>query len=160
MAYSALADLINAIPSETIAELTDDINGGTLAAATDAAKVTSAIADADGTIDFYCRSKYAVPFTTIDPAIKRISVDLAICVLFNRRQGPPDYWVKRCDDAIAKLKELRDGLTELDIIEAGPDSSSTEVQPQFTRGKYDIDDQLLGNVMGDWNEEDGTLDDW
>jgi len=164
MAYSTLADLINAIPNEEIANLTDDVNGGTPAAATDGAKVTAAIADADGTIDFYCRSRYSVPFTgTIDPAIQRISVDLAICVLFNRRNGPPDNWVKRCDDAIAKLKEIRDGTIQVDTtgaFEIGPASSATEVQPEFTTGKYDVDGNLLGNIMGNWNEEEGSLDDW
>lgn len=42
----------------------------------------------------------------------------------------------------------------------GPQSSATDVEPTFTRGKYDSDGNLLGNKMGIKDEKEGNLDDW
>jgi len=42
----------------------------------------------------------------------------------------------------------------------GPLSNSENVKPQFTRGKYDFDDNIVGRVMGRAETERGSLDDW
>jgi len=160
MSYSAKADLIKYIPEQFLIELTNDVGG---AAAVDAI-IERAIEDADAEIDLYCGKKYTVPFTdalvTSNPIIRKLSVDIAIYNLYARRDRPPLGRVTRYTDAITKLTAIKAGEIQLDITEAGPDSAAIGVMPEFTRGKVDFDGNLLGNVMGQLNDEGGSLDDW
>lgn len=45
-------------------------------------------------------------------------------------------------------------------MQEGPKSSSTDIEPVFTRGKYDADGILIGNKMGIKDGLKGSLDDW
>ena len=156
MAYSAQADLEKSIPLSYLVELTDDLNTGSIVDV----MITRAIEDADGEIDLYCRKKYTVPFTTINDVIRKMSVDIAIYNLYSRRGSPPADRLARYLAAVKKLQTIRDGDLQLDIAEIGPDSAAIDVKPEFTKGKIDADGDLLGNVMGQWDDEGGSLDDW
>lgn len=156
MAYCDLDDLKNRMSEAYIIECTDDAGIGTV----DTDKVDSAIADADHEIDFYCRKRYTVPFTTIPPIIKKLSVDIAIYNLYSRRRSVPDDRVTRYADAVTMLKAVVTGEGQIEGTEAGPDSSAIEVQPTFTKSKLDHEDEVLGRVMGRWDELEGSLDDW
>ena len=156
MAYSEKADLLLAITEDKLIELTDTIDYNSV----DDDKITRAIEDADAEIDIYCRKRYTVPFTTVDNFIRSLSVDIAIYNLFPRSQSVPEIHTTKYTAAIEKLAAIRDGNLELDVAEIGPDSAAIDVKPEFTRGKFDVDGNLLGNVMGDWDDEAGSLDDW
>ena len=159
MAYCTQEQIQNQITETTLIQLTDDNEVGSV----DDDKVTQAIQDADAVIDLHCRSRYTVPFTTVDNVIQKLSMDLAIHTLYCRRQGPPTWITKRYDAALLQLKAIQEGVFHLDVAETGPASSATEgtyIQPQFTRGKYDEDGNIVGNVMGVEDEEEGSLDDW
>jgi len=156
MAYCTLADIKLAINEDKLIELTDTIESDTV----DSDKINRAIANADAEIDLWCRSKYTVPFTTIDNAIRKISVDIAIYNLFPRSESIPEIHATLYTNAVERLKAIRDGELRLDVEEIGPAAHATEVMPEFTRGKVDEDGNLLGNVMGNWNDEAGSLDDW
>jgi len=159
MPYSTEAEIQNQVTETTLIELTDDAETGTI----NTTVITQAIQGADGVVDLHCRSRYTVPFTTVDAVIQKISMDLAIHTLYCRRQGPPPWIEKRYAAALLQLKAIQEGIFRLDITEVGPASSLTEgtyIQPQFTRGKFDEDGNIIGNVMGYEDEEEGSLDDW
>jgi phage gp36-like protein len=66
-----------------------------------------------------------------------MAADLAIFNLYSRRQGPPDHWQARYDNAIKMLAMIRDGKIGLGVAdpESG-DSDSAEVvsvERVFTR---------------------------
>ena len=156
MAYCTLTDIKLAITEDKLVELTDTIESDTI----DQDKIDRAIENADAEIDLWCRSRYTVPFTTVDDAIRKISVDIAIYNLFPRSESIPEIHAVLYDRAVERLKSIRDGELQLDVDEIGPSAPATEVVPEFTRGKVDEDGNLLGNVMGNWNDEAGSLDDW
>lgn len=156
MPYCTQADLINQIPETYLIELTDDAEAGTI----DSDKVTRAIVDADDEINLYCRKYYTVPFTTVAGIIRKFSVDIAIYNLYSRRRSIPEERVTRYADAITTLKSIAAGEFFIVEGEIGPDSADIDVQPEFTKSKLDHDDEILGRVMGRWDEEEGSLDDW
>jgi len=156
MAYSVQADLENSISLSHLIELTDDLSTGSIVETV----ITRAVEDADAEIDLYCRKKYTVPFTTIDDVIRKMSVDIAIYNLYSRRGSPPADRLARYLTVVEKLLAIRDGDLQLDIAEIGPDSAAINVKPEFTKGKVDADGNLLGDIMGQWNDEAGSLDDF
>jgi len=155
MAYSIQADLENSIQLSHLVELTDDLATGSIVETV----ITRAIEDADSEIDIYCRKKYIVPLTVTNE-VRKMSVDIAIYNLYSRRESPPADRLVRYLAAVEKLKAIRDGDIQLDIAEVGPDSAAIDVKPEFTRGKVDVDGNLLGDMMGQWDLEGGSLDDW
>jgi len=155
MAYSEQVDIENSIQLSHLVELTDDLETG--AVVDDV--ITRAIEDADSEIDLYCRKKYAVPLTVTNE-IRKMSVDITIYNLYSRREGPPADRLSRYLAVVEKLKAIRDGNIQLAIDEIGPDSAAIDVKPEFTKGKIDVSGNLLGNVMGQWDDEGGSLDDW
>lgn len=156
MAYSTLTDLKLQLPETIVIELTDDANAGTV----DEDVVTRAIEDADDEIDAYCRKSYTVPFTTVPNIIRKLSVDITIYNLYARRRSVPEAVETRYGDAIELLTRIKTGEVELADTGIGPESHAIDIEPQFTRGKFDYDDELVENVMGKANEEEGSLDDW
>lgn len=117
MAYSTQSDILNELDQETLIQLTDDADTGAVAAAV----VTAKIADADAEIDGYCGQRYAVPFTTVPPIIKRASIVIAIKNLFGRRRGAPESRRQDYDDMIRLLKDVSAGKATLG--ENDPDST-------------------------------------
>ena len=156
MAYCSKADIINSMPDNDLIELTDDAGAGTA----DDAVIDRAIEDADSAIDLACRARYTVPFTTVDNVIRKISVDIAIWNIYSRRDKPSPNRLVRYTEANIKLKAIQLGDFNLDFAETGPDSAAIEVKPEFTKGKVDYDGDLLGDVMGQWDQEGGSLDEW
>ncbi|GAF67701.1 unnamed protein product [marine sediment metagenome] len=157
MAYCTSTDLEKQILYEYLIELTDDLGSGSV----DKNVIDRVIADADSEIDLYCGARWTVPFSTTPPIVRKFSVDIAIYNLYARRRSIPIEVKDRYVKVTGVLELIRIGALNIPG-EAGAemDSSAINVQPIFTRGKYDSDNTLLGNVMGDWDEEPGSLDDW
>ena len=137
MTYSANADILEQLDEAILIQLTDDADAGEV----DADAVTRAIADADSEIDSYCGKRYAVPFSTVPPRVRKLSVDIAIYNLYSRRKGAPEDRKSRYDNAIRFLIALAKGLTTLgeDDPDGSPAESNTPSIDQsdriFTRDK-------------------------
>lgn len=125
MSYCSKTDLENAFGATLIIELTDDSGTGSA----DATKVTRAIADADAVIDAHLRAHYDVPLDTTPDLIRKLSKDLAIFVLYQRRASAfeiPEWMIVNHRDAMSMLGLLRKG--EMDLgVEPPPAASSAEV---------------------------------
>lgn len=63
-------------------------------------------------------------------------------------------------EAYRLMTHLRDRADFNAGIQDGIQSTSTNIEPQFTRGKYDENGILIGNIMGKANNNKGSLDDW
>lgn len=102
MAYITLQDMQSRRPDETIIQLTDDKNTGSV----DQDKVDVAIADADDEINLFINSQYTVPLTAPVPSkIKAISCDIAIYNLYKNR-GPSEKIRTQYKDARRILEQI------------------------------------------------------
>lgn len=112
MAYSTTADVLAMIDSTDLSQLVDDEDlGGLSDPATD--RIERAIEDADAEIDGYLGVKYSVPLSPVPNMIRRISVTIAVYLLFSRRKGPPENWIRLYEEAINYLKSVIAGETSL-----------------------------------------------
>ena len=136
MPYSTKADIQKEISDEQLIALTDDAGSGQM----DDAKITAAIAKADGIIDSYCGQVATVPLTTVHDVIKEHSITIAIYFLFSRRSAVPEIRRKNYEDAIAHLKDISTGKASLPPVGASevPGGDETEISSAdriFTRDK-------------------------
>lgn len=109
MSYSTQSDLLNHVTEQELIELTDDAGSGAI----DAAKVTAAIDEADGLIDSYCRGRYVLPLT-VSKQVRKLSVDVALYYLFQRRRAIPDSIRQAYEDGVSLLQKVSDGKAALD----------------------------------------------
>ena len=137
MAYSAKADILEQLDEDILIQLTDDHDAGVV----DDDAVTRAIADADSEIDSYCGTRHAIPFSTVPPRVRKLSVDISIYNLYARRKGAPEDRKTRYDNAIRFLKDVAKGVATLgeDDPDGSPGESNTPDIDQsdriFTRDK-------------------------
>ena len=123
--YSTIDDLKKAIPEATLLQLTDDDSLGVI----DEAKVTEAIAAADGEIDSYCAARYTVPFDPAPAIIGKYSVDIAIYNLYSRIvETIPDTRNDRYKNAIRALEQIAKGVITLGQVPAPPEKSSAAAE--------------------------------
>jgi phage gp36-like protein len=106
VAYSSQTDIERRLPLRFLQQLTDDANG--LIVDTDV--IADAIADADSTIDSFCRGKHDLPFSPVPDSVKRWSAWLAIYNLYNRRVDlqVPVQVKGKYDLIVTELKAVRD----------------------------------------------------
>ena len=110
MSYSTKDDILLQIDEETLINLTDDDDSGTI----DDNVVNRAIADADALIDSYLSSRYAIPLLSAPAIIKNISVDIAIYNLYSRRTDTiPDIRKDRFTNALKYLQDITNGKIAL-----------------------------------------------
>lgn len=115
MPYSVEADIIKALPEETIIELTDDEETREI----HSPFVDEAISKADGEIDAYLVNRYTTPLAVPIPAIIRgLSVDISIYYLYKRRvEEIPETRLVSYRDAVRTLRDIRDGKMPLPVTE-------------------------------------------
>lgn len=119
MAYCTQTDILNQLDQTVLIQLTDDAGAG----AVDADKVTRAIADADEEIDAYLSVKYSLPFSSTPNLVRKMSVDLAICNLYARRDDTmPDIRQDRCKVVRSSLDRIARGMMKLDVPDPAVDS--------------------------------------
>lgn len=110
--YTTQADILERIPEETLTQLTDDDNVGTI----DADKVTAAIARAGQEIDAYCGGRYSVPFATAPAVIGGLATDMAIYFLYGRTQEEiPETRKDAYKNAVRLLEKIADGKISLGV---------------------------------------------
>ena len=129
MAYCDTTDLERAITAGMVLRLLDDDNDGTV----DAAVATDLIADVDAEIDGYVGRSYNLTTLKADvpPTLRRLATDLFAQFAYQRRpellnDRGETPWEGRYRRALAKLKELRDGLWRLDIDGDPADPANTD----------------------------------
>lgn len=113
MAYSTKSDVLEVVPADMLAQLTNDSGVNSVVDAV----VTAAIAKADNQINSYLRGKSAsLPLSPVPARVKDWSVGLAIFNLYSRRINLkiPEYAKTDHDDIISELKGVRDGKILID----------------------------------------------
>lgn len=126
MPYSVKADLEAKIGKDSLAQLTNDVAG---AVDSDDVVITALIAEADGIIDSYVGTVYAVPLLTIPQNIKDISAVLACYFGLQRRFTETKLeqlgWTARYGVAMDILKKIANEELRLD---ADTPEQSPEIQ--------------------------------
>ncbi|MDR3561901.1 MAG: DUF1320 domain-containing protein [Negativicutes bacterium] len=122
--YCTLDDLINQSSEAVLIKMTDDDDTGEI----NQTIVDRAIDDAQGEIESYCESRYALPFSPVPGIIRKVAVDIAIYNLLSRRGYDKDSEdqgiVQRYKDSIKFLQNLANG-----VVTVGPRVPSPN-QPQ------------------------------
>lgn len=114
MPYCTTADLIAATLSEDeLRQLTDDEGIG----AVNSARVSAAIDAGDQIIDGYLRGRYILPLTVVPSLIRKLSVDLAVYHLYQRRRrdAMPDSLQLQYKNTIGLLDKIQKGTIVLGI---------------------------------------------
>lgn len=76
--------------------------------------ITRVIADADALINLYCSKVVSsLPFSSVDPEIRKLSVDISIFYLYSRRDMAFDQDRQRYLDAVSLLKDITNGKVVL-----------------------------------------------
>ncbi len=134
MAYSTLTDIEKSLPQDIIIQLTDDDNIGIV----NQGVVDEAIAWADDVIDNHVRGKYPVPLNPVPDMVKKISVDLSIYFLYNRRfeTDIPDGILVRYKNAMALLDKIQKGQIQLNVDTA--DKNTSEIRVNKTEEDRDF----------------------
>lgn len=110
MAYSTIDDLKKLLPEESIIQLTDEEETGSV----NTTRVSEAIAQADAEIDSYCARLYTIPFSPVPDLVRKFSVDMAIYHLFSRRiEEMPEIRKERYQNAIKQLENIAKGMMSL-----------------------------------------------
>lgn len=111
MSYCTQADILEALDQETLIQLTDDADAGSV----DESVVERAVSDADSEIDAYCGRRYSVPFATVPAIIRKLSVDIAIYHLYGRRAAGdiPEARKARYTNAVRLLEHISKGIVTL-----------------------------------------------
>lgn len=105
--YCTVDDIKKMIPDVVIAQLTNDTGGQTI----DTTKVDEAIAQAQGEIDAYVSTRYAVPLSPAPDILRKLCVDIAIYNLYSRLvELTPQTRKDRYDSAISQLNNIAKGL--------------------------------------------------
>jgi phage gp36-like protein len=126
MAYCTEDDLLQMIPASELAALTTESGDEP-----DAEVVNGAINKADGEIDSYVGSRYAVPLSPVPAQVQALSVDLALHHLYARRSIVPPVRKEKYEAAVAWLRQVAAG----EAVVAGVAASA----PEMSREAPDID---------------------
>ncbi len=136
MAYCTLDDIKKMIPEITIIQLTDDEDTGEIVES----RVDEAIEAADAEIDSYCAGRYSVPFETVPPLVKKLSVDLAVYNLYARKvESVPEAKKDRYNNAMRALRDVAAGRSSLmagstEVADTGgPESTKSASDRIFTK---------------------------
>ncbi len=112
----------------------------------DIARVDHAVAMADAVIDGFLFGRYDVPFTgTIEPLIKKLSIDLAAANLFEyqySKTGMPNTVVWRRINALRLLKDIQEGKVVLKGHSPGTNSPPPIISNKTSSDKYFSDDLM------------------
>lgn len=107
--YITQTDIIEQLPEESLIQLTDDEGTGVV----NDARADAAIKDAEGEVDGYLQTRYAVPLSPVPNIIAKLTADIAIYNLYARRQGATEDRLRRYQNAIKFLENVSKGVVML-----------------------------------------------
>jgi phage gp36-like protein len=118
--YSTLDDWKKICPEETIRRLT--VDPGDSASVIDETRVSECIAAADGEIEPYLEAAgWTIPLGTVPDLIRNFSATIGIYKAHQRKVAEvPKSWRTAYTDAIAYLKDIRDGKMKLPTSGTAP----------------------------------------
>jgi phage gp36-like protein len=128
--YSDLIALKERLPEQTIIDLTDDAGLNVV----DPEGVDRAIGDADTEIDAKIGGRYTVPVTPVPPLLQRLSLDLAIEILYGRRPDleTPEAVIRAAKNARLLLSEIAAGKASLPGVAEDTTDSTSGAGASFT----------------------------
>ena len=109
--YATLAELKKKLPADVLVALTDDGGSGVI----DTAIIDADLKAADVEIDGYLGGRYTLPLSPLPEIVIKLAVDITIYNLYGRRQGPPEHWQKRYDNAVRYLVKVAGGSVSLGL---------------------------------------------
>jgi len=131
MSYCTTTDLITFFGRRELVELTDHDGIGDI----DNAVVAKMIALADAEIDAQLRARYEVPVTPVPAILTAKACDIARYHLYDYRVTEPV--AQRYKDALAWLREVRDGKIDLGVATPTPTASGGRVVQQSGISNHD-----------------------
>lgn len=133
MAYSTVDNLLPLLPEATLIKLSNDESG---ASSIDAANVSSAIAQADLTIDGFVGVQRQVPLDPVPGLIRIISANLAVYNLYRRRGQMPEIWESQYKADMAVLTKISTGQISFgsDVKPAAPPAQTLAHSSKKTLG--------------------------
>jgi phage gp36-like protein len=108
MTYCTQDDLLKMLPEAEMAQLTAESGD-----VPDAEVVSEAIAKAAAEIDSYLAVRYVLPLTEIPAQVKHLAAGMAVYHLYARRGIESPVRAKNYDRAVAFLKDVAAGRTEI-----------------------------------------------
>lgn len=121
MSYATLDDLKKALNEAVLIDLTDDAGSGVI----DMDVIDNSLEAADVEIDVYLGDRgHSLPLTPAPPIVAKLAVDLTVFNLYSRRQGPPDHWQARYNNAIKMLAKIQAG--EIGLGNGDPKASESD----------------------------------
>jgi phage gp36-like protein len=145
--YCSFSDLTGAISERTILQLCDDDNEAAFVFDNEPNKagqrLLDAIASADTTIDSYIAERYDLPLNPVPDLIKQISVNLAICNLYERQREAdlPQAISDRRASFIKTLEKLQSGKVSI------PGLRKTAPESTFLVNKTDDDREFPDSLI-------------
>jgi len=130
MAYASLALLLERIDEQSVISLTDDVAAGVV----NGDAVDRAIADADTEIDSYICKRYATPVDPVPALLARLSLDLAIEILYSRRSHveTPEAAVRAAKNARVLLANIAANKADIPGIPEANLSGTSAVGASFS----------------------------
>lgn len=129
MTYAVQADMVTALGSSELVQLTDRADPAT--GLIDAAVLTRALEAADGEIDSYLAARYTLPLASVPVILRDCAIDIARYRLHDR--GLPDLVRDAYKDRIAWLRDVAAGKASVGV----PPESLTPTSaglPEMTSG--------------------------
>lgn len=109
MSYATIAQFVTAFPNEAVGLTTHDAQAN----APDEVVLQAALDDSSSIIDSYLRGRYSLPFPSVP--VELVPRELDITRYRLDRNDPMEDVRLRYEDAIAWLKQVRDGDVLLDV---------------------------------------------
>ena len=126
--YSDLTTLKERLPEQTIIDLSDDENTGLV----NEDAVNRSISDADTEIDSYLGTRYAVPVAPVPDLLQRLSLDLAIEILYGRKPyiETPEAVIRAAKIARGILADIAGGKVTIPAV--AEDTTTTAGNAEFS----------------------------
>ena len=131
MPYCTRSDLIDRFGKEDLQQLTDREDRGII----DNRVLDKAIADADAEINAKLKARYTLPLSPVPPILNLKACYIALYYLHG--DSATDQVIKFNNDAMAYLKDVRDGKESLDVDDPAPETSSFRTSVQSKSSSYD-----------------------
>ena len=134
MSYCTQADIVRRIGTDDLVKLSDYDGDGS----PDAAVVTQAIEDAQGDIDSYLETKFAVPVTPTPDVLRKHCVTMAIYYLQLGRDSVTEHYRKAYEDILKWLKDVVAGTATLGS------GTTPAASPGAPNVRYDVQPRAFG----------------
>lgn len=109
----------------------------------DESRITRAIVDSDSFINGYLETKYDTPLSPVPEIIRKISVDIAIKILYQRRLGVPQGRKDAYDEDVSYLKDISRGIVTIGGVDAPAEDDDTGPEAITYGTKTDISDRVF-----------------